>query len=66
VIGVDQLAFETDYPHQDSTWPHSVDVVRAFGDLLDDAELRKVVHDNGAALLGLEGPSLPVPEGLPS
>jgi predicted TIM-barrel fold metal-dependent hydrolase len=54
VIGIDQLTFETDYPHQDSTWPHSVDVVRAFADLLDDAELRKVVHDNGAELLGLD------------
>jgi predicted TIM-barrel fold metal-dependent hydrolase len=54
VIGIDQLTFETDYPHQDSTWPHSVDVVRTFADMLDDAELRKVVHDNGAALLGLD------------
>jgi predicted TIM-barrel fold metal-dependent hydrolase len=54
VIGIDQITFETDYPHQDSTWPHSVDVVRSFADLLDDAELRKVVHDNGAALLGLD------------
>jgi predicted TIM-barrel fold metal-dependent hydrolase len=54
VIGVNQLTFETDYPHQDSTWPHSVDTVRAFADLLDDDELRRVVHDNAADLLGLE------------
>src|SRR5262249_29372535 len=54
VIGIDQLTFETDYPHQDSTWPHSVDVVLTFADMLDDDELRKVVHDNGAALLGLD------------
>ena len=27
VIGVDQLTFETDYPHQDSTWPHTLDTV---------------------------------------
>jgi predicted TIM-barrel fold metal-dependent hydrolase len=52
-IGIDQLTFETDYPHQDSTWPHTVDTVRSFSDLLDDVELRKVLHDNAAALLGL-------------
>jgi predicted TIM-barrel fold metal-dependent hydrolase len=54
VIGVEQLAFETDYPHQDSTWPRSVETVEGFADMLDDVELRKVVHDNAAALLGLD------------
>ncbi|HVP71940.1 MAG TPA: amidohydrolase family protein, partial [Gemmatimonadaceae bacterium] len=53
VIGVEQLAFETDYPHQDSTWPRSVETVQGFADMLDDVGLRKVVHDNAAALLGL-------------
>ena len=28
-IGVGQLVFETDYPHQDSTWPNTMDVVAA-------------------------------------
>jgi predicted TIM-barrel fold metal-dependent hydrolase len=54
VIGVDQLTFETDYPHQDSTWPHTVETVRSFAGLLDDDELRKVLRDNAAALLQLE------------
>jgi predicted TIM-barrel fold metal-dependent hydrolase len=53
VIGVDQLVFETDYPHQDSTWPHTVDVVRGFADLLGDDELDRVVRGNAARLLGL-------------
>ena len=53
VIGIEQLAFETDYPHQDSTWPRSVETVEGFADMLDDVELRKVVHDNAASLLGL-------------
>ena len=53
VIGVDQLTFETDYPHQDSTWPHTVETVRSFADLLDDDELRKVLHDNASRLLRL-------------
>ena len=54
-IGVDQLTFETDYPHQDSTWPHTVDTVRSFADLLDDDELRKVLHGNASELLQLDG-----------
>ena len=27
-IGVEQLVFETDYPHQDSTWPNTPELVR--------------------------------------
>jgi hypothetical protein len=54
VIGVDQLVFETDYPHQDSTWPRTVEVVRGFADLLADDELDKVVRGNAIRLLGLE------------
>jgi predicted TIM-barrel fold metal-dependent hydrolase len=27
-IGVDHILFETDYPHADSTWPHSQDLLR--------------------------------------
>jgi predicted TIM-barrel fold metal-dependent hydrolase len=52
-IGVDQLVFETDYPHQDSTWPNSVDTIGSFASLLDDDELVKVVHDNASRLLRL-------------
>ena len=55
VIGVDQLTFETDYPHQDSTWPRTLETVRTFSGMLDDSELRKVLHDNAAGLLGLSG-----------
>ena len=64
VIGVDQITFETDYPHQDSTWPHTLETVRSFADLLDDDELRKVLRDNAAALLQLEpdyAPASPTP-----
>lgn len=52
-IGVDQLVFETDYPHQDSTWPNTVATVEAFAPMLDDEELDKVVRGNASRLLGL-------------
>jgi predicted TIM-barrel fold metal-dependent hydrolase len=55
VIGIDQITFETDYPHQDSTWPHTLDAVQAFADRLDDSELQKVLRGNAARLLGREG-----------
>jgi predicted TIM-barrel fold metal-dependent hydrolase len=53
VIGVDQLVFETDYPHQDSTWPNTIETVSGFAHLLDDEELRKVLAGNASRLLGL-------------
>jgi len=52
-LGVDQLVFETDYPHQDSTWPNTLDTVRAFAPLLSGDELRKVLRDNARTLLRL-------------
>jgi predicted TIM-barrel fold metal-dependent hydrolase len=53
-IGVDQLVFETDYPHQDSTWPNTIETVKAFAPMLDDDELHKVLAGNASRLLGLD------------
>jgi predicted TIM-barrel fold metal-dependent hydrolase len=52
-IGIEQITFETDYPHQDSTWPHTLDAVRKFAPSLSEAELNKVLRDNARALIGL-------------
>jgi predicted TIM-barrel fold metal-dependent hydrolase len=51
-IGVDNITFETDYPHQDSTWPRTVETVRTFAGLLSADELEKVLRGNARALLG--------------
>jgi predicted TIM-barrel fold metal-dependent hydrolase len=51
-IGIEQITFETDYPHQDSTWPHTLDAVRNFAPSLSDVDLRKVLRDNALALIG--------------
>jgi predicted TIM-barrel fold metal-dependent hydrolase len=53
-IGVRQIAFETDYPHQDSTWPNTRDAIARFEGLLDDEELELVLRGNGARLLGID------------
>jgi predicted TIM-barrel fold metal-dependent hydrolase len=52
-IGVDQITFETDYPHQDSTWPHTLDAIATFAPLLEMVELDKVLRANAARLLRL-------------
>ena len=58
----DQLTFETDYPHQDSTWPRTLDAVQSFADRLDDIELAKVLRGNAARLLGRDPASFSTTE----
>jgi predicted TIM-barrel fold metal-dependent hydrolase len=49
-IGVENIMVETDYPHGDSTWPDTQDVIgRAWGHLPEE-ELRKICCENAAAL----------------
>jgi predicted TIM-barrel fold metal-dependent hydrolase len=57
-IGVDQIVFEIDYPHQDSTWPNSMTVVEQIASQVSGAELEKIVRGNAIEMLGLED-SLP-------
>jgi predicted TIM-barrel fold metal-dependent hydrolase len=49
-IGIDHVMVEVDYPHGDSTWPDTQEVIeRAWGHLPVD-ELRKLTHENAARL----------------
>ncbi len=49
-IGVDRIMVEVDYPHGDSTWPDTQDVIeRCWGHLPAD-ELRQLTHENAARL----------------
>jgi predicted TIM-barrel fold metal-dependent hydrolase len=53
-IGVDNLMFETDYPHSDTTFPHSREVAaRTFAEVPAD-EARKMLRDNAIRFFGLE------------
>ena len=47
-IGMDQIMFETDFPHADSTFPHSESVARSICDRagLDDQERYKLLRGN--------------------
>jgi NAD(P)-dependent dehydrogenase (short-subunit alcohol dehydrogenase family) len=55
-IGMDQIMFEIDYPHADSTWPHSRQIaqkiVTSAG--LTEQETRKLLRQNAIACYGLD------------
>ena len=52
-IGVDNVTFETDYPHSDSTWPHSLKVAMDILRDLDDETIYKIVRGNAIRMLDL-------------
>lgn len=52
-LGAGNFMWSSDYPHQASTWPHSMDIIgRDFKDMPEE-DRRKIVHDNCAELYGL-------------
>ena len=52
VIGVENLMWGSDYPHDEGTFPHSREVIeRTFKDVPED-EKRKIVGENAAKLYG--------------
>ena len=52
-FGADNYMWASDFPHSDSTWPHSRDVVRTDFAKVPDAITRKMVCDNAAQLYGI-------------
>jgi predicted TIM-barrel fold metal-dependent hydrolase len=53
-VGVSNVTFETDYPHSDSTWPHTEEVARKLMGHLPDDVIRKLVRGNAIDMLGLD------------
>ena len=56
VIGIDQICFETDYPHADSTFPESKQVATEICTKagLDEGEIYKLLRGNAITAFGLE------------
>jgi predicted TIM-barrel fold metal-dependent hydrolase len=52
--GVDNITFETDYPHSDSTWPHSKETAQKLMGHLPPETVRKLVRGNAITMLGLD------------
>ena len=53
-IGVDNIMFETDYPHQDGTFPRSKDVARDLFGHLEQEAVDKIARVNAIRLLDLD------------
>jgi len=43
----------SDFPHSDSTWPHSYEVIERDFEGIPDARRRQMIAGNGAALHGI-------------
>jgi predicted TIM-barrel fold metal-dependent hydrolase len=52
-VGVDNTTFETDYPHTDSTWPHTKKVAEELMAGLPDDVVYKLVRGNAIRMLSL-------------
>ena len=53
-VGEDNITFETDYPHTDSTWPDTKEIATKMFGALDDATTRKIVRGNAIRMLRLD------------
>jgi predicted TIM-barrel fold metal-dependent hydrolase len=53
-IGVDNLCFETDYPHADGTWPNSKAAASQQLEGLSQSTVEKIVRGNAIRMLRLE------------
>ncbi len=52
-IGVSQMLFEVDYPHQDTTWPHTNKVVEKMAAQVSPEELEMILRGNAIRMLDL-------------
>jgi predicted TIM-barrel fold metal-dependent hydrolase len=53
-VGVDNITFETDYPHSDSTWPDTKKIALELMGHLPDDVIYKIVRGNAIRMLGLD------------
>jgi predicted TIM-barrel fold metal-dependent hydrolase len=53
-VGIDNTTFETDYPHTDSTWPHTKKVAQELMAGLSDDVVYKLVRGNAIRMLELD------------
>jgi predicted TIM-barrel fold metal-dependent hydrolase len=53
-IGADRVTFETDYPHTDSTWPHTKAVAEEMFQGLDADTVYKITRGNAIRMLKLD------------
>jgi predicted TIM-barrel fold metal-dependent hydrolase len=62
-IGIEKITFESDYPHQDSTWPHTYEYLTGVLEGVPDDEAYAIARGNAIRMLDLE-PELLVAGGV--
>ncbi len=53
-VGVDTITWECDYPHSDTTWPHSPETLARSLDGVPDDEVAKITHENALRFFRLD------------
>ncbi len=61
VIGVENILVESDYPHSDSTWPNTQELLREHLAHMPRDEQRKMCWENAVKLFRHPPPSQPLP-----
>jgi predicted TIM-barrel fold metal-dependent hydrolase len=56
-VGVDNITFETDYPHSDSTWPDTKKVAEDIMKDLTQEQVDKICRTNAIRMLRMELPA---------
>jgi predicted TIM-barrel fold metal-dependent hydrolase len=54
LIGIDNIAWECDYPHSDSSWPEAPEELARVAADVPDAELAKISYENAARWYGFD------------
>ncbi|MGI8937684.1 MAG: amidohydrolase family protein [Iamia sp.] len=54
IVGVDNITFETDYPHTDSTWPHTREVATGLMEGVPEEAVYKIMRGNAIRMLHLD------------
>jgi predicted TIM-barrel fold metal-dependent hydrolase len=53
-VGLDNITCETDYPHSDSTWPDTKEIMTKLVASLTDDQVYKIVRGNAIRILRLD------------
>ena len=53
-VGVNNVTYETDYPHTDTTWPHTMEYVEKVMAGIPDEIVYKILRGNALRMLSLD------------
>ena len=54
IVGIDNIVWGSDFPHTESTWPHSREMLAKLLDGVDQEEADKLAFGNAARIFGFD------------